>query len=434
MKQLRFQLVLFSLVAALLLSLGGVPVSTARAQDVTVLPVTWWGSQTRHDRTIQVIEMYEAEHPNVDITYEFASFNDYWTRLNTQAAGGQLACVMQQDYAYLAEWASRDLLLPLDEYYESGAIDVSNVPEALLAGGQVGDHYYGISLGTNSQAFILDVDAFERAGLDLPSPDWTWTEFEETALALHDALGIWAMGYGLEDVQMWKSLLLGLGEMPFVDGQLGYEDDQPIIDYYNMILRLQAAGAYATRAEQLEFTSIENSPIVTGLEAIRYQWSNQLSAVWNAAGPDRHFRLWHLPRPEGGQSENYLKPSMFFSITAQCPTPDLAADFINYFTNSLEANDVLLAERGVPISTVVREHLLPSLDPAQTEAFDFLARVEQDFSPIFPPDPPGFSDFLNNVYTPLFMEPILYGQITPEEGVVILRTEGNAVLQAAAGN
>jgi len=36
---------------------------------------------------------------------------------------------------------------------------------------------------------MLDVAAFEEAGVDLPAEDWTWDEFEATATALHDALG-----------------------------------------------------------------------------------------------------------------------------------------------------------------------------------------------------------------------------------------------------
>src|SRR5512147_2098660 len=48
----------------------------------------------------------------------------------------------------------------------------------------------------------------------------------------------------------------------------------------------------------------------------------------------------HLPRPEGGQSSNYLKPSMFFSIPASAKHPDEAAAFLNFFINDLEANEI----------------------------------------------------------------------------------------------
>lgn len=429
MSPARFRLVSVFVIAALLLALGG----ASLAQDAPVeLRMVWWGSQNRHDRTIQVIEMYEAANPNVDIVYEFANFNDYWTLVNTQAAGGDLACIMQQDYAYLAEWGGRGLLQPLDPFVESGVIDLSNVDDTFVAGGRVDGQLYGLSLGANSQAIILDVDKFEEAGIELPDPQWTWADFEETARALHEALGIYAYGSpSLGDDQIWTSLMLANGVNPFNEENtgFGYDDDQALIDHFNMLVELQNEGVIMSLEEISQGAEgPENSPIVTGDAAMQYQWSNQVVAITTAAGEDRHFRLWHLPRPEGGQPANYLKPSMFFSIPSNCENAEEAAKFINFFTNDLEANEVLFAERGVPISSAVREHLQPMLDTTGQETFDFLERVGADSSPIFPPNPPGYNDIRNNVWLPLFHDPVLYGQMSVEEGVAAFRSEAEAIL------
>ena len=56
-----------------------------------------------------------------------------------------------------------------------------------------------------------------------------------------------------------------------------------------------------------------------------------------------------------------MKPSMFFSISANTKHPKEAGLFIDFFTNSVEANQILLAERGVPISSDVREGIKPQL-------------------------------------------------------------------------
>ena len=418
-------------IMAFLLALASVGTRVARA-DQTEMHMTWWGSQSRHDRTIKVIEMYMAAHPDIKITYEFANFNDYWTKLNTQAAGGELPCVMQQDYAYVAEWANRGLLMPLDDYYTKNTINVGKIAQSVLDSGKVKDHFYALSLGSNSQSFILDVDAFKKAGIDLPAANWTWKDFEEIALKLHEKLGIWATANGLEDVQMWKSLYVANGLQPFSDDgtKLGYTDDQPLIDYYKMILRLMKAGAVPGYDQMLQYINAgpEQEPIVTGKEAMRYQWSNQVVAIFKAAGKDRHLELWPLPRPEGKKPENYIKPSQFFSIPTQCKTPDEAAKFIDFFTNSNEANDILGGERGVPVASTVRDYLLPKLDPVGAATFKFLGQIEKDGSPIFPPDPTGFTDILNNVYTPEFVQPVLYGQVSVEDGVATLRKGAEEIL------
>lgn len=59
--------------------------SAAAGEQVT-LRMAWWGSQTRHDATNKVIEMYEEQNPNVHIEAEFYDFDSYFTKLDTLVA------------------------------------------------------------------------------------------------------------------------------------------------------------------------------------------------------------------------------------------------------------------------------------------------------------------------------------------------------------
>lgn len=428
MKTPKIALLITLLVALLLTS-----VAVVSAQDTVELSVTWWGSQNRHDRTIQVIEMFEAENPNIDVTYEFVGWTDYWTKVNTQVAGGNVACVMQQDYKFMTEWAQRGLLRPLDDLIESGAIDTSGVGESVIESGKVDGEVYGISLGTNSQAIIIDADAFEAAGVELPAWDWTWDDFEAISTQIHEATGIWSIAYGIWDDPNIVSLLLSSGQLMFSeDGTaIAVEDPTPVFQHLERIQRLMESGAIASMDEQADVSAAgqEGSPIVMGTEAMRYQWSNQIVSIYSAAGEDRNFVLYPLPRVAGGQSANYLKPSMFFSITEQCQNVEEAAMFVDYFTNSLEANDVLAGERGVPIDAEVREHLASEVDPVNAKIFEFIAQVGEDASPVPPPEPAGYADLIANVFSPQFIDPVLFGMMTPEEGWETFVAEGNLILE-----
>jgi ABC-type glycerol-3-phosphate transport system substrate-binding protein len=402
------------------------------------LRVAWWGSQDRHNRTIKAIELFQKKYPHIKVTYEFAGWGDYWTKMTTQAAGRNLPDVMQQDYAYITEWTSRGLLAPLDDYVKSGAIDTRDVAEPLLRGGVVNGKLVAINLGSNSQCWALDVDAFKKAGVELPPPSWTWTDFEKIALALHEKLGIWGMGANTWNEQLWGAVFLSAGQWRYSpDGaRIGYADDKPYVDYLQMLLRLQKAGAMTSRADELashyQETSVELAPLVSKKAAMAYFWSNQLIAVWKAGGgDDRNLVLHPLPRVPGGKSANYLKASQFFSITSQAKNPREAAMFIDFVTNSLEANDVLMAERGVPISSKVRQALTPKLGRSQAEMFAYLDRVAKDVQPIPPPDPPGHTEIVKNVFVPQVMDPVAYGRLTPEKGTALLRQEVNAILAKA---
>lgn len=61
MKLNRSLTITFLLLIVFVLSIS----STAFAQDPLQISMTWWGSQSRHDRTIAVIEAYEAANPGI---------------------------------------------------------------------------------------------------------------------------------------------------------------------------------------------------------------------------------------------------------------------------------------------------------------------------------------------------------------------------------
>jgi pectin-derived oligosaccharide transport system substrate-binding protein len=398
---------------AISLVLAGDRVPTA-AQSTAPAPVelriAWWGSQDRHNRTTKAIELFQKKYPHVKVNSEFAGWRDYWTKMTTEAAGRSLPDVMQQDYATITEWSSRGLLAPLDDYVKGGIIDTRDVSESLLRSGVVNGKLVGVNLGSNSQCWALDVEAFRKAGVELPPPNWTWADFERIAMALHEKLGIWGMGGGIWHEQIWGALYLSGGQWRYrADGaRIGYSDDRPLVDYLAMLLRLQKANGMTPRADELashnQEISVELAPLVTRKAAMASFWSNQVVAVWKAAGGDeRNLMLVPLPRVPGGRSANYLKASMFWSITSHARQPKEAAVFIDFFTNSLEANDILMAERGVPISSKVRQALQPKLGRSQAEMFAYLDRVAKDVQPVPPPDPLGHREIVKNVFAPQVM-------------------------------
>ena len=434
MRRLLVSLVALAVFAAGFVFAEGSTEAAKPAQKVD-MRVTWWGSQARHDRTIKAIDLYMKQHANVTITYEFAGWQDYWTKLTTMAAGGNLPDVMQQDYAYIGDWQSKKLLAPLDDYVKSGVLEFSNVADSSLAGGRIGGKLYAVNLGSNSQIFFLDLDDFQKTGMAQPQEQWTWPEFEKIATDLSKKTGKWGMGggAGLWDEQIWSSIYMSNGQWRYsADGKsLGYTDDSILVNHFKMILRLTEAKAYPTREEEIanyDGKSVEAQAIVPGKSSIAYFHSNQIVAVWKAAGESRNFRAIHLPRLPGGKPGNFIKPSQFFSVTSQAKFPEQGARFISFITNDIEANKILLAERGIPISSKVQEALKPLLDRGGKESFDIVAKVEKDSSPIPPPDPPAHPDLVYNLYRAQAVDPVMFRKITPEAGVKILREKAPAIL------
>jgi multiple sugar transport system substrate-binding protein len=125
---------------------------------------------------------------------------------------------------------------------------------------------------------------------------------------------------------------------------------------------------------------------------------------------------------------------MFFSITEGCELVDEAAMFIDFMTNSVEANDILLGERGVPVSNLIREDLQAKVDPVSEQVFAYIASLADIVQPVPPPDPAGWNDIRVNVLAPQFTDPVLFGMISAQEGYDAFVTESNAILAEAAAN
>jgi multiple sugar transport system substrate-binding protein len=396
------------------------------------LRMVWWGSQVRHDQTIKIIDLFQKKYPNIKVTYEFATFADYWPKRATEAAGKNLPDLMQHDYAYYLDYVNNNLIVPLDPYIADGTINLKDVPKDALPGGMVNGKLYALNAGTNSPSIVIDLDLFKQAGIEAPSQTWTWKDFEDISNKLHDKLGFVGNAGDLANPQIVNCYMLSLGQGLYSDDgkSLGYKDDKYMTDYLSMMLRMQKAGSMTSRQDQVASNyTVEKNPFVSGKAAMYFAHSNQLLAVWTAAGDKRNLKMMPVPRAVGAtQSGNYFKASMFWSITSQAKHPKEAAMFIDFYTNNIDVNKVMLAERGIPISTVVQDAIKPLLPPAQVEASNFLQGLVGKVSPIRPPDPAKHNEIVTTVLNPLVFDAVMYEKATPEAAATLYRQQANKLL------
>ena len=122
------------------------------------------------------------------------------------------------------------------------------------------------------------------------------------------------------------------------------------------------------------------------------------------------------------------KPGYFLCISETSKVKDEAAAFINWFLNSEEANDIMMAERGVPSVSNVREFLINSgkMDEKQKEMFEYADTVLEFSGKAPAPDPIGIAEvgesFKNSAYK------AFYGQISTEEAAANFRKEADEIL------
>ena len=157
-----------------------------------------------------------------------------------------------------------------------------------------------------------------------------------------------------------------------------------------------------------------------------FTWSNALSALQNAAGDNFTIEMTTWPSKDPKTSD-YLKPSMFFCITADSTQPGEATKLLNYWTNDVDANKTLLGERGIPVSSETANGIKDLLDTSSQKAVDFVNNVvTPNSTPIDAPSPEGSAEVIQQVNQ--LVEKVCYGELTAKEAAAQLLSAGNAAL------
>ncbi len=416
------------LVLALLVSLS---VGVFAADKVT-LRFAWWGSQSRHDMTMEVIELFEAKYPNIDIQPEFTGWGGYWDRINTQMAGGNIPDVLQHVRKNMSGYIKNNNLLDLTPYVEDGSLDTSNIADSLLAMGQINGKQFGMATGVNSPAVYYDKDLFDKAGVAYPAPDRTWKEEMALIEELSEKLGIYgAAGLTAQtDMGGFTVYLRQFGGTLYnEDGSaLGYDDDQIYVDFMNMTLDMMETGAVwdAPIRSENDGNGPEADPLVTQEAAMAPQyWSNQLGALVNASG--KMLGMTTMPAAEGQVAEGrFMKPAMLWTVAAETEHPEEAITFINFLIHDVEAGMIIGTDRGVPTESKVKAALAANATEIDQAVFDYIDLASDYTGAALSLQPPAHQEVVA-AFEETYWK-VIYKQVTPEEAAKEFRTKTEAIL------
>ncbi|MHB8130667.1 MAG: ABC transporter substrate-binding protein [Mobilitalea sp.] len=389
------------------------PIVVEKVEPV-VLRMAWWGSQTRHDRTVAVIEMYEAANPNIDIEFEFYDFDGYITKLNTLVASNEVWDMFQLGGNY-PTYISR--IVPLNDYIKSGIIDGTKTTDAFLKTTQDKGTQVGVSNGVNCYGIAYDPAMFASAGVAEPTENWTWDDFKAACLTIHEKLGIYGSSK-LEDFIAGCSAAvpqeaLELGFFAATNDKLGFDDYNLLTPYIQMRADLTAAGAYPDPGAIAEIKDIEGDYLVKGEAAMTWIASNQFIALSEAAG--RELKIVPMPRKTAdGPSGSAIQSSQMFCVSTDSKNPEEAAKFLNFFWTNEEANNILMGERGISIFSNVIEAQAATQSELQNSVNDFVNLIGSfetgEVNVISPEQKAEIEDNYK-----LLIEKVIYGEMTAEE-------------------
>ena len=402
------------------------------------LTVTWWGNQTRNERTISTLNLYAEQNAGVTFDPQVAEWADYWNKLATASAGKALPDIIQMDYKYLDQYIKNGLLTDLTPYVEDGTLDVSNIDEGILNAGKGSDGgLYAICIGENAPALVYNKTLLDENGITVKD-NMTVDEFKALCKEVYEKTGYKSNYYYNQGENNLEYVLRAKDITLFENGKLGAASADDFNQYFGVFEDgikegwMLSASSFAER----NIGTIEQDPLFYGSDPANrswctFLWTNSLSAIKAAAPEGMELGITTWPSDDAKKS-NYLKPGQFFCVSSDSKDPVEAAKVIDFFTNSVDANKILLAERGVPASTVVADAIAPDLDAGTQSGMAFIKNViAPNCSQINAAPPEGTSEVVNLLKQ--LEEQLCYGQITAQEASEQFFTQGNAFLAAKAG-
>ena len=104
---------------------------------------------------------------------------------------------------------------------------------------------------------------------------------------------------------------------------------------------------------------------------------------------------------------------MFWTVAKSSKVKEEAVKFVDFLINDIDANKIIKGERGVPVSSKVKEALTPDLTPEQKKVFEYVAWAEKNSSQMDPPNPVGAVEVDKLLKDTV--EQILYKKLTVQE-------------------
>lgn len=392
--------------------------------DVT-LRFSWWGSDTRHENTEEIIEVFEEENPGITVEAEYGDWSGYWDKLATQSAGGNAPDIMQMDEQYIREYAERGALLDLSD------VDTSAFQDAAVEGGRTEEGLMAVSLGVVAFSLVANADLYDEAGVDLPDDStWTWEDYQDTAAELGDGTedGVYGATNLGEPMGLQFWLRQQGAELFTEDGELALTVEQAA-EYLEFTQGLVEGDGFPSADFISESRGLgpEDGPMGAGESAMQTWWATQLSALSSSSGAD--LQPLHMPSSAGDSAENgsWIKGAMFLAASADTEHLEETKQFIEFFANSPEAGEINGMERGLPANLEVREAVLEDADGPEQKAAEFIAEVEEQVTSGVPVPPPGFGQFMNIVIRA--QDEVAFDRQDPTEAAETMVSEMESALQ-----
>jgi len=150
-----------------------------------------WDNEAQQAGTDAMLQEFMDQNPDIKVEHVVLVPGDsveMLKKLDFLISSGEAIDVIQfPSLGGVLERAERGALAPLNEFYEKESL----VPEdEYFVNPKLDDKYYGMQYTKSTNYVMLNKDALDEAGLEVPKYGWTWDDYREYAKKLTKGEGV----------------------------------------------------------------------------------------------------------------------------------------------------------------------------------------------------------------------------------------------------
>lgn len=323
-------------------------VSVRETENASEIEFSWWGNDPRHLYTMEGVDLFMQENPDITVDYRYGIWNGYENRNKVYMNSNREPDVMQINYAWISQY-SPDGEGYYDLYQLADTIDLTGFTEVDLSFGEVNGKLNALPIAYNSTVIYYNQDAFNKYGLEIPK---TWDDLFVAAKEM-SADNIYPLG----GVKKHVFLMLiayyeqTMGNKAFnEDGKclLTKEDIMMLLDFYKRLIDEKVL---------MPIDQYDRSKLSSGELAGSIFWisdiSNYCSSIESAGTPVLgSYLTTDVNKPLTGW---YKKPATMLAISDSTDYPEESARLLNFLLNDSRMAVLQGTEKGIPVSKYALE-------------------------------------------------------------------------------
>lgn len=338
-------------------------ITLAEEEDIVEISFSWWGTDPRHDYTMEAVKKFEEMHPNIQVHMEYSEWTGYDRKNAVVMASNTEADVMQINFSWLNKYSPDG-----SRYYDLESLsdlDLTTFSSDILDYGRSNGVLNALPIALNSKVFLYNEELYESFGLSVPE---TWDDFYKAAQKM-SVKGIYPLD--LDSTAAFMTSVAYVEQStgkPFFDSNnklnFGQEEVRTMLEFYLGLVENKVVEYMGER---------NDSSYKEGIYAGTVQWITNAEKYQKNLfeGLEQTTVIGKVPMLSGATTTGwYAKPASMYVISSNTKHPKEAAMLLDYLVNSEEMAVLQGMEKGVPVSTSAKSALETAgmMTGIQTEA------------------------------------------------------------------